>query len=444
MFRRKIYDELADWKNRYNGKYACLVEGARRVRKSTIVEEFAKKNYKSYIKVDFSKAGEKIMDVFKDITEPDIFFARLQLETKTTLYKRDSCLIFDEIQLYPKARQAIKHLVADGRYDYIETGSLISIRKNVSKILIPSEEHKLSMYPMDFEEFCWATGENYELFVELFKSGKPIGENTNRSLLRRFRIYMAIGGMPQAVQAYVDKENFNDIDSVKQEILDLYKDDLMKIDSSGYTSAMLDSIPAQLALNKKRFVLSAATGKRTTAKDKERFYNLLNSKIVIPCYNVTNPIDPFSLTADYDCFKLYMADTGLFTTLVFNSQIDDSEEIYNKLLSNKLSANLGFMYENAAAQIISSSGRTLYYHTWAKENSTHTYEIDFLIEKKNKAIPIEVKSSATSSHDSLDDFCRKYSKHVSDRYLFSQKDTRDEASIKYRPIYLMPAMIQSL
>lgn len=445
MFKRKVYDQLKNWKQTYDGTYAAMIQGARRVGKSTVAEAFAQNEYRSYIKVDFANITEELVDVFKDIADLDMFFLRLQAETGVTLYERESVLIFDEIQLFPKARQAIKYLVQDHRYDYIETGSLISIRKNVKDIVIPSEEHKIDMYPMDYEEFQWATGnENYNLIRQMVEKEKPIGEATNRKLMRDFRVYMAVGGMPQAVEAYIQKKDFAVIDKIKREIIELYKDDFNKIDQSGLISRMFESIPAQLALKKKRFVISRATGKKKNIKDEERLSDLLSSKTVQICNNVTDPGISLSQTKSDDQFKLYLTDTGLFTTLLFNDESQVHEDIYRKLLSNKLTANLGFLYENIAAQIIASSGRKLYYHTWRKENSTHSYEMDFLVISKTKVVPIEVKSSRIRPHDSMDAFAAKYSRHMGEKIIVSGRDIGKDGDIKLWPLYCLPVLMELL
>lgn len=444
MFRRKVYDQLREWKKEYDGRYAALIQGARRVGKSTVAEEFAKNEYRSYIKIDFANLSDSMKDVFRDISNLDLFFLRLQAETNITLYERGSVIIFDEIQMFPKARQAIKYLVADRRYDYIETGSLISIKKNVKNIVIPSEEHKIEMYPMDYEEFLWATGGNYDIIRRLTSADQPIGEATNRKLMKDYRIYMAVGGMPQAVEAYVQKKDFAAIDSVKREIIELYKEDFNKIDPSGRVSRIFESIPSQLALNKKRFVISRATGKKKNTKDEERLADLLDSKTVIICNNVKNPSASLSQTKSDDEFKLYLADTGLFTTLLFNDESKAHEEIYIKLLSDKLPENLGFLYENAAAQTLNACGRKLYYHTWPKEDSTHSYEIDFLMTRKAKLVPIEVKSSRIRPHESMDAFGVKYSRYIHSKYIISQHDIGKEESIILRPIYTLHALCDEL
>ena len=444
MFKRKVYDKLKEWKDTYNGKYACLLEGARRVGKTTIAEEFAKNEYQTYIKIDFSNITDELLDVFKDINKLDLFFLRLQTETGIDLFKRKSVIIFDEIQLYPKARQAIKHLVADGRYDYIETGSLISIKKNVKDILIPSEEYKIQVYPMDYEEFLWATNGNPGIYKKILESKMSLGDSTNRTLMREFGIYMAVGGMPQAVETYIETNNLSAVDKVKRRIIDLYSDDLKKIDSSGRLGNIYLSIPSQLALKRKRFSIKEATQKQKTSKDEERFFDLVDSKIVLPCYNVTQPDIALELTKDFDYFKLYFSDIGLFTTMLFDSGKGIEDNIYSKLLSDKIESDLGYLYENVVAQMIVASGRNLYDHTWRDKDKTHSNEVDFLITNKNKIIPIEVKSSSIKNHKSIDLFVEKYSQIVGRRFLFSQKDISHDGMLELMPIYLVPFILESL
>ena len=444
-FKRKAFALLKEWKDNYAPNYAALLEGARRVGKSTIAEEFAKQNYRSYIKIDFANIDEDLLSAFKDIAKPDTFFIRLQTITGINLYPRASVIIFDEIQLNPKVRQAIKYLVADGRYDYIETGSLISIKKNVKDIVIPSEEYKIPVYPMDYEEFMWATGnDTYDVLRQLYKTNVPAGNGVNRSLMRDFRIYMAVGGMPQAVQAYVNGKNFSFIDKIKRGIIDLYIDDFKKIDDSGLIGMMYKSIPSQLATQKKRYVISKATKKRKTNKDIERLSDLLDSKTVIPCYNTTDPNVNLSQTQDNDTFKLYLSDVGLFTTMIFEASSNTGENIYSKLLSDKLPADLGYLYENAAAQIIASTNRTPYYYTWEKKGSTHYYEVDFLLQSGTKVIPVEVKSSSNKSHESIDAFCAKFSSRIGRPLLLSQKDVGNEGQLMFKPVYMLPFFLEEL
>ena len=444
MFKRKVYEELLEWKREWNGKYACLLEGARRVGKTTIAEEFARNEYDSYILIDFSNVSKEMMDIFDDISKLDRFFLRLQMETGVELFERKSVIIFDEIQLFPKARQAIKHLVKDGRYDYIETGSLISIKKNVKNILIPSEEHKIRVYPMDYEEFLWATGGNPNVLAMAYKSNMELGNTANRNAMKDFRIYMAVGGMPQAVERYIATNNFEAVDKVKREILELYYDDLKKIDSSGRITDMYKSVPCQLAAKKKHYVITAATGKQKTRRDEERLFELIESGLVLPCYNVLNPGGSLSQTKDMDCFKLYLSDIGLFITMLFNDSQNGIADIYRKLLSDTLPADLGYLYENVVAQAIKASGRDLYYHIWKKEGSSHLHEIDFLVTSNNKVIPIEVKSSSVKNHKSIDCFGEKYSNYVGERFLLSQKDVGQMGTLKLKPIYMTIFLLKNL
>ena len=441
-FKRKAYDQLLKWKNKYSDKYAALLEGARRVGKSTIAETFAQNEYKSYILIDFSKTTDNIRNCFEDIGNLNIFFLRLQAETGVTLYNGESLIIFDEVQLFPKARQAIKHLVADGRYSYLETGSLISIKKNVKDILIPSEEMKIQVYPMDYEEFCNAIGSNYELLQQIYDMGTAIGQATNRKLMRDLRIYMAVGGMPQAVEAYTEGKNFSEIDMVKRQIISLYEDDFKKIDTSGRISALYHSIPAQLSKDSRKYRIKTAIGQKNSTKTEELLYELIDSKTILPCYNSTDPRVSLADTKDFDSYKLYLSDTGLFVTLMFIDRPVTENDIYAKLLSDKLPANLGFLYENLIAQMIVSSGRELFYHTWEKVNSTHYYEIDFLISEGSKINAFEIKSSGTGKHESIKKFYKKFSKNVNNIYLLSQKDVEKEENLLLKPFYLMPFLIK--
>lgn len=437
-FKRKAYDKLVQWKTDYAQNYAVLLEGARRVGKSTIAEQFARNEYRSYILIDFSKASNEIKSCFDDINDLDMFFLRLQALTGVNLYKEESAVIFDEVQLFPKARQAIKHLVKDGRYHYIETGSLISIKKNVENILIPSEEMKIEVYPMDYEEFCWATNQNFDMLKKIYDMNKSIGQEVNRKLMRDIRVYMAVGGMPQAVEAYTAGQNFSMIDQIKRQIIVLYEDDFKKIDPSGRLSSIYHSIPAQLSKEAKRYSLSKTLGRRKNEKDDSLIYDLIDSKTVIASYNSTDPRVSLSLTKDLSSYKLYIADTGLFVTLMFIDRPATENEIYAKLLADKLPANLGYLYENLVAQMITSTGRELYYHTWEKKGSTHYYEIDFLISNGSKVSAIEVKSAGAGKHESLLEFRKKYSKNIKNSYIVSQKDIDKKEKLKFMPVYLTP------
>lgn len=440
-FKRKAYDKLLEWKKLYSDKYAVLLEGARRVGKSTIAENFAKNEYKSYILIDFSKTTSNILECFDDIGNLNIFFLRLQAETGITLYEHESLIIFDEVQLFPKARQAIKHLVFDGRYSYLETGSLISIKKNVKDILIPSEEMRIQVYPMDYQEFCDATGSNYRLLYEIYNCGTAIGQTTNRKLMRDLRIYMAVGGMPQAVEAYVNGKNFSEIDMIKRQIISLYEEDFKKIDDSGRISALYHSIPAQLAKDTRKYRITTAIGKKNNTKTEELLYELIDSKTVLPCYNSTDPRVSLTNTKDFNSYKLYLSDTGLFVTLLFIDRPVTENDIYAKLLSDKLPANLGYLYENLVAQMIAASGRELFYHTWEKNGSTHYYEVDFLISEGSKINAFEIKSSGTGKHESIKEFSKKFSRNVNKVYLISQKDVGREENLLLKPFYFIPFLI---
>ena len=442
MFKRKIYDKMLEWKENSDGKTALLIEGARRIGKSTIAEEFAKKEYESYILIDFAKASADVRNLFEDVSDLDYLFLQLQLQFRTDLHTRKSLIIFDEVQLFPKARQAIKHLVADGRYHYLETGSWISIKKNVQDILIPSEEMKIQIYPMDYEEFCDATGNNYELLHQIYSMNTAVGQAANRKLMRDLRTYMAVGGMPQAVESYIAGENFSQIDMVKRQIISLYEDDFKKIDPSGRISALYHSIPAQLAKDSRKYRITTAIGKKNSTKSEELLYELIDSKTILPCYNSTDPGASLPDTKDFDSYKLYLSDTGLFVTLMFIDRPVTENDIYARLLSDKLPANLGFLYENLAAQMIAAAGRELYYHTWEKHGSTHYYEVDFLISEGSKISAFEIKSSGTGKHESIKQFYKKYSKHVRNIYLLSQKDVSKEENLLFKPFYLIPFLLQ--
>lgn len=442
-FRRKAYDQLLKWKETDADHYSVLLEGARRVGKSTIAEQFAKKEYRSYIQIDFANTTQDVKDCFKDIGNLDLFFLRLQAVTNTTLYVHESLIVFDEIQLFPEARQSIKYLVKDGRYHYIETGSLISIHKNVENILVPSEEKRIEVYPMDYEEFCWAVKKNdYEIIQSLYKAGVPAGQAAHRSLMRNFRIYMAVGGMPQAVEAYENGKNFKQIDDVKREIIRLYEADFYKIDDSGRISAMYHAIPAQLAKDVKRYRLANAIGKkRSSEKDEKLLYELIDSKTVNIAYNTTDPWVSITNTKDLSSYKMYVSDTGLFLTLMFIDRPEIENEIYAKFLSDNLPANLGYIYENVAAQMISASGRELYYHTWEKKDSTHYYEIDFVISSGIKVSAIEIRSSERGKHESLTVFRQNHKKNVAGCYVFSQKDRLEKDGILFLPMYMLPCIL---
>lgn len=440
MFRRKIYDRLLEWKRESDGRTALLIEGARRVGKSTIVEEFAKNEYESYIIIDFAAAPKSVRGLFEDISDLNYLFLQLQLQFRVDLVERRSLIIFDEVQLCPLARQAIKHLVKDHRYDYIETGSLISIRKNVKDILIPSEERKINMYPMDYEEFLWAIGDSTSFLMtkKFYETGKPLGQETNRKLLRNFRLYMLVGGMPQAVNEYISTNNLRKVDLIKRDILKLYEDDFKKFDPTGRASMLFDAIPAQLNKNASRYQVSSVLENVRANGILNLVAEMNDSKTVLTAYHVNDPNAGLSANRDLTKFKLFLCDTGLFTTLMFKDRDFTENEIYEKLLNDKLSANLGYLYENAVAQILAANGNELFYHTFENEKTRHNYEIDFLIARKNKICPIEVKSSGYKSHASLDAFCKKFSERILWQYLIYTKDYAKDADVICLPIYMTP------
>ena len=441
MFKRKIYNRLIDWKNESKGRTALLIEGARRIGKSTVVEEFAKEEYESYILIDFSIASKETKDLFDDISDLDYLFLRLQALYGVELVERKSLIVFDEVQKCPLARQAIKHLVKDHRYDYIETGSLISIRKNVRGIVIPSEERKINMYPMDFEEFLWAIGDNssYQLMNKFFESSKGLGQDLNRKYLRLFRLYMLIGGMPQAVSEYLDSKNLRKVDDVKRDILNLYEEDFMKIDPSGRASLLFKAIPAQLNKNAQRYQIRNVFGPNARVEDYlSMISEMKDSKTVLVAYNVSDPNAGLTANIDLGKFKMYICDTGLFVTQMFMDKDFTENEIYGKLLSDKLSANLGYLYENVVAQILKANGDELFYHSFASKTSRHNYEIDFIISRGNIICPIEVKSSGYKTHTSLDMFCEKYSSRVLRKYIAYTKDYQKDKDIICLPVYMVP------
>ncbi len=438
MFKRKIYDDLLQWKKTQAGKTALLIEGARRIGKSTVVEAFARSEYRSYLLIDFSRASSATKSLFDDTSDLNYLFLQLQLQYSVQLHERESLIIFDEVQLCPRARQAIKQLVADGRYDYIETGSLISIRKNTADILIPSEEVKIQMRPMDFEEFKWAQ-EDYAtipLLEKTFASKAQLGDQVNRKLMRDFRLYMLVGGMPQAVDAYLQTNNLQEVDKVKRTILGLYEEDFYKISPSGAVSMLFDAIPAQLAKKASRYQVSSVLANRQSSSILEEIAELRESKTVLVAHHVNDPNAGMSASIDLEKFKLYLADTGLFVTLAFKDSDFTENVIYGQLLSDRLPVNLGAVYENIVAQELVARGRNLFYHTWEKEGAHRNYEIDFIIPDGKKIDPIEVKSSRYKTHASLDAFAKKYSDRIGKQYLIYTKDLQRDGIVTCIPTYL--------
>lgn len=439
IFKRKLYSEMLQWKQDNDGASALLIKGARRVGKSTLAKEFAKNEYVSFIAIDFAKCSKEVRDLFDDISDLDYIFMQLQVLYKVTLKPRESVIIFDEVQKCPNARQAIKYLVEDGRYDYIETGSLLSIKQNVKGIIIPSEEDELTLNPLDYEEFKWAIGDDNStsMLRQFFDKSRGMGDGVNRSLMRDFRLYMLVGGMPQAVKAYIESKNLSKVDQAKRRIVRLYEKDFMKIDPSGMASKLFMAIPSELTRNASRYTVNAPTdGDGRHDRLMEIIFDMQDSMVVNMAYHANDPNVGLSLHKDTSRYKMFMADTGLFITLAFWDKKFTENVIYEKLLSDKLSADLGYVYENIIAQMLVANGHELFYYTWPSDTSNHLYEVDFIISNGTKIEPIEVKSSGYKTHRSLDLFCEKFSSRVNKRYLIYTKDLRKDGNIIYLPAYM--------
>lgn len=436
IFKRKLYDRLLEWKRIQNGKTAILIEGARRVGKSTIVEQFAKNEYESYILIDFNEASEEVKSLFDNLMNKDFIFLQLQSVYNVVLQKRKSVIIFDEVQKCPNARQAIKYFVKDGRYDYIETGSLISIKKNTQSITLPSEEERVTLHPMDFEEFRWALGDEatVPLLHAFFEQRLPLSK-AHREKMRDFRLYMLVGGMPQAVEAFLETNNFSMVDLAKRSIINIYQDDFQKLDSTGRLETLFMNIPSQLSQTSNRYKPYAVLGDVDEAKMLEFLKDLEDSKTTLFSYHSNDPNVGLSLSKDISKFKVFCADTGLFVTLAFWDKDSTENVIYQKLLNDKLSTNLGYVYENMIAQMLAASGNKLFYYTWPKDE-THNYEIDFLLSRGNKLVPIEVKSSGYKTHASLDAFCKKYSSRIERPVMIYTKDLQDDGNTLLLPVYM--------
>ncbi len=438
MFKRKIYNKMKEWKDEVNGRSALLIRGARRVGKSTVVEEFAKNEYDSYILIDFVKAPPEAIELFDDISDLDFLFLRLQAIFDVNLVERRSAIIFDEVQKCPKARQAIKYLVKDGRYDYIETGSLLSIRRNVKNIVIPSEETRIDMYPMDFEEFLWACGKEVKAktLKQLWEYQKPLGDATHRSMMKEFRLYMLIGGMPQAVYTYLNTNNFKSVDYEKRSILDLYEEDFNTIDARA--SMLFRALPSQLSSNAFRFKVTNTLPDERYEQTTELVSEMEDSRVIMLSRHSNDPAVGLALVEDLNYYKMFMLDTGLLTTMIYRDSNSTEDNLYIKLLSNKQHTNLGYVYENVVAQMLKAKGDSLYYYTFPSETSNHKYEIDFIISRENKICPIEVKSSNYKRHTSLDRFSEKFSERISHRYIVYTKDLHKEQDILCLPVYMVP------
>ena len=449
--KRKIYDTLVQWKKEDAGRTALLIDGARRVGKSFIVEEFAKAEYRSYILVDFNRASEEITDLFLHyLNDLDTFFLYLSNFYNVKLYPRESLIIFDEVQLFPRARAALKYLVADGRYDYVETGSLMSIKKNVKDIVIPSEEHHVQMVPLDFEEFLWAMGNDLlmDLIRKCFAERKPLGQALHRKAMDYFRQYLIVGGMPQAVNVYVETRDFERVDRVKRDILELYRSDIVK-HAEGYemrVEQIFDDIPAQLQKHEKKFKLSSLKKDARLRDYEDAIFWLSDAMIANICYNSTEPSIGLKLNMSRITLKCYMADTGLLISHAFDENGIVSEEIYKKLLFDKLEVNKGMIVENVVAQMLVAGGHKLYFYSNPSRNDAASrMEIDFLIAKnkistRHNISPIEVKSGKNYTLTSLRKFCEKYGEQLHTPYVLHGSDLKEEDGILYLPLYMTPLL----
>ena len=442
MLKRKIYDRLVEWKKKSNGSSALLIDGARRVGKSFIAKEFAEKEYKSHIIVDFGNVPQDILDLFlNDSSNLDLFFAKLSTFYSTPLFKRESLIVYDEVQQFPRARQLIKYLVADGRYDYLETGSLIRLKQNVKDIIIPSEEDHIEMFPLDFEEFLWAMGDTVTvpMLKQCFESRTPLGQALHRKIMNDFRQYVLVGGMPQSVLAYLNEKDFEASDTVKRRILKLYRDDVSKF-AAGYEDkvfAVFDGIPGQLSKKEKKYKLSSIHKDARFRTYEDSFLWLHEAMVVNTCFNATDPNIGLALSADHATQKCYMADTGLLVTHTFMDNSYTENELYRAILFDRLNINEGMIMENVVAQMLRRNGHKLYFYSRsdAKQRENHM-EIDFLIAEGKKIAPIEVKSNNYTSHASLDKFRNRFSRVIGNAYILYSKDILIKDGITHLPFYM--------
>ena len=440
--KRKIYDRLLQWKNNSNGETAVLLEGARRVGKSHIAQKFGNAEYKSCLLIDFSNISKQVLEVFEnDAADYDLFFNKLSAFFGVKLYHRDSLIIFDEVQMFPQARQLIKHLVADGRYDYLETGSLITLKQNVENIVIPSEEECITMHPLDFEEFLWSMGDETTapFLYECFEKKIPLGDALHRKVMNLFRQYMLVGGMPQAVVTYVETKDFEKTDIIKRRILALYRNDVGKF-AKGYESkvlAIFDGISSQLSRHEKKYRLSSIHKEARYREYEDAFMWLDEAMIINTCFNTTEPHVGLRLNEERMTLKCYMADTGLLFSHAFSDKELIEEEVYKAILFDRLELNEGMFVENVVAQMLRSKGYQLFFYSRNdRENANNRMEIDFLISKKRKISPIEVKSSSYNKHVSLDKFKRKFASKIGESYIIYTKDLKVENDIVFIPIYM--------
>ncbi len=442
VLRRKLYDRLSEWKRRSAGTSAVMIDGARRVGKSYLCRYFAEKEYKSYIIIDFGNIPYEIQNLFENESyDLDLFFAKLSAFYSTVLHKRHSVIIFDEVQQFPRARQLIKYLVADGRYDYIETGSLIRLKKNVQDIILPSEEEHMEMFPLDFEEFLWALEDEstMPLIKRCFASLEPLGNALHRKIMNDFRKYLLVGGMPQAVLEYLTTKEFESVDRIKRQILQLYRNDVAKF-APGYEDkvfAVFDNIPGQLSKKQKKYKISSLSANARFRNYEDSFIWLNEAMIVNACLNSTDPHIGLALSSDKASQKCYLADTGLLITLAFMDKPYAENELYRAVLFDKLNINEGMIMENAAAQMLRSNGHKLYFYAKSDTSNRENHmEIDFIITQAKKISPIEVKSSAYRSHVSLDKFRKKFKPNIQNSYVLYTKDVAIKDGIIHLPLYM--------
>lgn len=440
--KRKIYDRLVEWKKKSKGETALMIDGARRVGKSFIVEQFANSEYKSYIIIDFGNVSKEILDLFiNESSNLDLFFAKISAYYSTPLHKRESLIVFDEVQQFPRARQLIKYFVADGRYDFLETGSLIRLKKNVQDIIIPSEEEHIEMFALDFEEFLWAMGDEttVPLIRKCFESRTPLGQAIHRKIMNDFRQYILVGGMPQSLVAYLNEKNFDDSDIAKRRILQLYRDDVSKF-ADGYEEkvfAIFDGIPGQLSKKEKKYALSSINKQARFRNYEDSFIWLNEAMVINTCFNATDPNVGLALSADYTTQKCYMGDTGLLVTHTFMDNSYTENELYKAILFDKLYINEGMIMENVVAQMLRCNGHKLYFYSRSdSEHRQNHIEIDFLITEAKKICPIEVKSGNYRSHSSLDKFKKKFSSKIGNSYILYTKDVMIKDDIIHLPLYM--------
>lgn len=449
--KRKIYSKLLEWKQKRARKEALLIDGARRVGKSYIAEKFGRNEYKSYILVNFSQINNDMIDIFEhNLVSLNSLFMRLQVVTGIKLYERESLIIFDEVQCYPKAREAIKWLVADGRYDYIETGSLVSIRKNTEGIIIPSEEYHIDMYPMDFEEFLWAMGEEMLMpwAAECMAKRTPVGAAIHRKMMEYLRMYMVIGGMPQAIGEYLNSRDFDEVDHVKRNILSLYRNDIYQYagNEAAKVAGIFDAVPGQLQKHEKRFRIGQLKKGARTRDYAEAFFWIDEARVVNTCYAATEPSIGLKLNRDDARYKLYFADTGLLVSHAFDDSENSMQDVYRKIILGKLEMNYGMLTENLVAQMLRASGKKLYYFSKNdRENSADTMEVDFLIRKPNvtsrhNICPVEVKSTQRYTTTSIDKFCNKFSDYLHTPYVVHGGDLKVEGKVVFIPLYMAPLL----